>query len=73
MGRIYLVDGRIILKELGKIPLEVREKEARKGAKKCEDQLFTKNTAFSQHVSGCIRSEPCPMTLSESSQFTLWI
>jgi hypothetical protein len=24
-------------------------------------QLFTKNTAFSEHNSGCIRSESCPM------------
>jgi len=32
---------------------------------KKENQLFTKNTAFSQHNSGCIRSESCPMNQSQ--------
>jgi len=31
------------------------------GTVKKENQLFTKNTAFSKHNSGCIRSESCPM------------
>jgi len=38
---------------------------------KRENQLFTKNTAFSKHNSGCIRSESCPMKQSEMLEFTL--
>jgi len=38
---------------------------------KRENQLFTKNTAFSKHNSGCIRSESCPMKESEILVFTL--
>lgn len=34
-------------------------------------KLFTKNTAFSQHVNGSIRSESCPMEQVESKWLTL--
>jgi len=37
--------------------------KARDTVKK-ESQLFTKNTAFSKHNSGSIRSESCPMKQS---------
>jgi hypothetical protein len=30
-------------------------------------RLFTKNTAFSQHESGSIRSDPCPMVAIETN------
>jgi len=37
---------------------------------KKESQLFTKNTAFSKHNSGCIRSESCPMRQSQIMRLT---
>lgn len=36
-----------------------------------EERLFSKNIAFSEHASGCSRSDPCPVIVSETKQFKL--
>jgi hypothetical protein len=59
--------GIILFKELGKIAPYVSKKEflyENKEEIKSGGELFTKNTIFSKHVSGSIRNDSCPITVS---------